>query len=271
MEANKILTANVLDILFENRNKDYGAYELRNNYNKRMSGSLLIMFIIIFISFIFYSFSNTSSIKTVTNNYRDSVKITIVNIEPELPMLPKPQPAIQIKSAIYTAPLILKDEIVRKEDLSPELETLMESKIDLVNQSGLVDEGIAPTLDTKSILVYPKNEIIDYNEPFTAVEVEASFKGGGEAWRKYVLRNLNANVPINNGATSGVYTIIVQFIVDTDGNISNVIPLTKHGYGMEDEAMRVIRSGPKWEPAIQNGRKVKAYRKQPITFVVTEG
>jgi periplasmic protein TonB len=86
-----------------------------------------------------------------------------------------------------------------------------------------------------------------------------------------VLRNLNPSVPINNGAISGVYTVIVQFIVDIDGDISNVTSLTKHGYGMEEEAMRVIRRGPKWEPAIQNGRKVKAYRKQPITFVVTEG
>jgi periplasmic protein TonB len=270
MEANKILTANVLDILFENRNKDYGAYELRRHYNKRMSGSLLIIFIIIFISFIFYSFSNTSSTKTVTNKDRDSVKITIVNLEPEMPILSKPQPAIQIKSAIYTAPLILKDETVRNQDLPPELETLRESKIDLVNQSGINDIGIAPLTDNKSIFIYPKNEIIDNNEAFTAVEVEASFKGGGEAWRKWVLRNLNPRVPINNGATPGVYTIIIQFIVDTEGNISEVTSLTNHGYGMEEEAMRVIRNGPNWEPAIQNGRKVKAYRKQPITFVVTQ-
>jgi periplasmic protein TonB len=156
MEANKILTANILDILFENRNKDYGAYELRNNYSKRMSGSLLIMFIIIFISFIFYSFSNTSSTKTVTNKDRDSVKITIVNLEPEIPILPKPQPSIQIRSSIYTAPLVLKDEIVRNEDLPPELETLKESKIDLINQSGINDIGIAPLTDNKSILIYPK-------------------------------------------------------------------------------------------------------------------
>jgi protein TonB len=64
---------------------------------------------------------------------------------------------------------------------------------------------------------------------------------------------------------------VVQFIVDKDGNVSEVKALTSHGYGMEEEAVRVIKRGPKWTPAIQNGRQVKAYRKQPITFVVTEG
>ena len=62
--------------------------------------------------------------------------------------------------------------------------------------------------------------------------------------------------------------MVVQFVVDKEGNISDVRSLTNHGYGMEEEAMRVIKKGPKWNAAIQNGRQVKAYRKQPITFRV---
>ena len=80
---------------------------------------------------------------------------------------------------------------------------------------------------------------------------------------------LNANAPVDNGAPAGKYTVYVQFIVDREGNISEVKALTNNGYGMEDEAVRVIKRGPKWTPAVQNGRQVKAYRKQPITFVVT--
>jgi protein TonB len=79
---------------------------------------------------------------------------------------------------------------------------------------------------------------------------------------------LNANAPIDNNAPEGSYTVVVQFIVDKGGNISDVKGLTKHGYGMEEEAIRVIKRGPKWTPAIQNGRNVNAYRKQPVTFVV---
>jgi periplasmic protein TonB len=58
--------------------------------------------------------------------------------------------------------------------------------------------------------------------------------------------------------------------VDKGGNISDVKALTSHGYGMEEEAVRAIKRGPKWTPAIQNGRNVNAYRQQPITFVVAD-
>ena len=67
----------------------------------------------------------------------------------------------------------------------------------------------------------------------------------------------------------GYYTVVVQFVVDIDGRISDIKPLTKHGYGLEEEAVRVLRKATKWEPGIQNGYPVKSYRKQPITFRVT--
>ena len=101
------------------------------------------------------------------------------------------------------------------------------------------------------------------------MEVEASFKGGESAWRRYLERNLNANTPVDNGAPEGQYTVWVQFIVNKAGKISDVKALTSHGYGMEDEAVKIIRKGPDWVPAIQNGQNVNAYRKQPITFVVS--
>jgi protein TonB len=109
----------------------------------------------------------------------------------------------------------------------------------------------------------------DPNKIFEKVEIEASFKGGESAWRKYLERNLNANVPVDNGAPEGTYTVYVQFVVSKDGSISDVKALTAHGYGMEKEAVKVIQKGPAWTPAIQNGRSVNAYRKQPITFRVT--
>ncbi|MEK7225808.1 MAG: energy transducer TonB [Bacteroidota bacterium] len=105
---------------------------------------------------------------------------------------------------------------------------------------------------------------------FEKVEIEAKFPGGDEAWRKYVENNLKAETPVLYGAPAGSYTVIVQFVVDKDGNISDVRAVTKHGYGMEGEVIRVIKKGPKWIPAFQDGRNVKAYRRQPVTFVVTD-
>ena len=103
---------------------------------------------------------------------------------------------------------------------------------------------------------------------FEKVDIEASFPGGDQAWRMYLEKNINAQVPTDNRAPAGAYTVVVQFVVDKEGNISDVRALTHHGYGMEKEVVRIITRGPKWIPAIQNEQTVKAYRKQPVTFVV---
>ncbi len=108
----------------------------------------------------------------------------------------------------------------------------------------------------------------DENKVFDRVEVEASFPGGGENWRKYLEKNLNANIPMENNAPMGYFKVIVQFVVDRQGNVSDIKSLTSHGYGMEAEVIRVILKQPKWLPAMQNGRAVNAYRKQPVTFVL---
>lgn len=107
------------------------------------------------------------------------------------------------------------------------------------------------------------------NKIFDKVEIDASFPGGNVNWTKYLERSLNAEVPINNKAPKGVYTTVTMFLVDTDGIISDIKPLTTHGFGMEKEAMRVISKGPKWLPAMVNGKPVKSYKKQPITFRVS--
>ena len=97
------------------------------------------------------------------------------------------------------------------------------------------------------------------------IQIPAKFAGN---WERFLTRNLNAEIPIDNGAPAGRYTVIIQFVVDVEGNVSDIKPLTSHGYGLEEEAMRVLRKADKWEPGIQQGYKVKSYRKQPITFVV---
>jgi periplasmic protein TonB len=69
-------------------------------------------------------------------------------------------------------------------------------------------------------------------------------------------------------ARRGRYMVVVRFIVAKDGSISEVVAETNHGYGMEKEVVRVIKMGPKWTPAMQNGNIVKAYRRQPVTFMI---
>jgi hypothetical protein len=105
---------------------------------------------------------------------------------------------------------------------------------------------------------------------FEKVDIEAAFPGGEMAWRKFLEKNLKADVPVKHGAPAGAYTVWIQFVVDTKGNVSDLKPLTNWGYGMEAEIVRVIKKSPNWVPAMQNSRAVKAYRKQPVTFKIEE-
>jgi len=105
---------------------------------------------------------------------------------------------------------------------------------------------------------------------FEKVDEEAYFPGGEETWRSYLGQNLNPSVPVDKGAPAGLYTVYIQFVVGLDGKIYDIKPLTKHGYGMEGEVIRIIRKSPPWVPAVQHGKPVNAYRKQPVTFQVIE-
>jgi periplasmic protein TonB len=271
MEANKILKSDLLDLLFEDRNKAYGAYELRKSYNKRIRNALLITFAALIVIFLVAFVServNTGEEKTV--NVQDVVLEEIKQEEKkEEPPPPPPPPKVEppkVEMTKFTPPVIKKDEEVKQEEIPPEVEKLEDTKIDVVNQEGIKDEGIAaPVVDEgKQVVEAPKE---DENKVFTKVEIEASYAGD---WSNFLRRNLNADVAVNNGAPPGTYQVVIQFIVDKEGNVSDVKALTNHGYGMEEEAMRAIKKAPKWNPAVQNGRQVKAYRKQPITFIVSE-
>jgi hypothetical protein len=126
-----------------------------------------------------------------------------------------------------------------------------------LNNAQIIEEKVIPSPNYTSDSIFSK------------VDIEAGFSGGDNAWRNYLVRTLDAEIPNTHYVPPGTYTVIVQFVVDKTGGISDIKALTKHGYGMEEEVIRVITKGPKWAPAIQNGRTVKAYRKQPVTFVMS--
>ena len=273
MEANKILSADVLDIIFDGKNKDYGAYELRKTYNRRITRALIITGSIALLALLSSILSSTMKEKADKKLKMNEMTIQDVKQEEKkaIPPPPPPPPPKQeppkVEMKQFTPPVIKKDEEVEKPP--PPQEELKEAKIDVVSQEGIKDQGIAAPVDIdqgKQIVEVKKED--DENKIFDKVEIEASFPGGDSKWRQYLERNANGQVATDNGAPEGTYTTVVQFVVDKEGNISDVRALTNHGYGMEEEAIRVIKKGPKWSPAIQNGRQVKAYRKQPITFRV---
>ena len=105
---------------------------------------------------------------------------------------------------------------------------------------------------------------------FTQVEEEASFPGGATEWTKYLRQNLNANTPVDEGWSAGIFKVIVKFIVNKDGTLSDVVTENYAGTKSAQQCIDLIKNGPKWIPAKQNGTTVKSIKKQPITYVIEE-
>lgn len=101
-------------------------------------------------------------------------------------------------------------------------------------------------------------------------EEEADYPGGIKAWQQFIVKNINTMIAVNNKAPVGKYLVKISFVIDTNGNVINIKPITNYGYGTEQEAMRVIHKSTRWKPAAQYNHRVKAYRLQPITFVVID-
>jgi hypothetical protein len=96
-----------------------------------------------------------------------------------------------------------------------------------------------------------------------------SFKGGKKAWINFLTKNLNSSVVVDNGAPAGIYTTIVSFLVDENGNLSDFKAEHDAGYGSLQEAIRILKLSPGYNPADYKGQPVKYRHKESFTFQVT--
>ncbi len=267
MDANNILTANLLDILFEGKNKAYGAYELRKTYNKRISSSLIITMSVIAILMIGSAIANSSSSSDV-NKIPDTGGIVIQPLPTEPPPPPPPRPVLPpppVATIAYVKPIIVDDKHVIKPP--PDIQQIIDAKIDVKTTMGPKDDGgfIDPPADVTGTQVIAK-PVSKQNEDsvFIGVEIDATFPGGAGAWTKYVSKAVQGN--IDEFSESDYGTCIVKFIVDKTGKVSHVEATTMKNTKLAEIAINAIRKGPDWIPAQQNGRYVNAYRFQPVTF-----
>lgn len=272
MDANQILKADALDIIFEGRNKEYGAYELRKTYNRRLMIAIIAMVVVCLVVFISLLISSNRKTTEKTQILVHDVQLANIQEEkkPEPPPPPPPPkqepPKIEVKK--FTPPKIVKEEVTEP---PPRQEELVETKIGTINQQGIKTDVIAPPVEEKGTGIVEAPKVTeDYDKEFKTVQIQAKFPGGIEAWNRFLQQNLRSDIPVENGAPPGAYTVVVSFLVDKEGNISEVRAENDPGYGTAQEAVRVIKRGPKWIPAVQNGRNVIYRQRQSITFKVEE-
>ncbi len=277
MDANKIRTADLLDIIFDGKNKEYGAYELRKTYKERLKKALLSTFGVLIL--VLGGAVLANKVNDNSKNEIDVIDTQMAEIKkdeplppppPPPPPPPTPPPPPEVNQVKFTPPKVVKDEEVKPEEKIEEIKEDQVISTKTIESDNKVQIVQAPVVDKGTKVVEVPKVVDDDSKVFNKVEIEAEFPGGTAAWAKYLRNNLDPNAPVDNGASEGTYQVVVRFIVSRDGTISDVVAETKHGYGMEAEAIKIIKKGPKWTPAQQNGRYVNAYRRQPITFVVQE-
>jgi periplasmic protein TonB len=271
MRAHKIIKVDLLDIIFDGRNKEYGAYDLRKTYNKRIITALVIT--VITITGIFIG----SVIKDRLSERDTALKMQVrdVSLEtlktdepppPPPPPMPKLPPPANVATIAFTPPKIVRDEEVIKPP--PEVRQIEEARIDVKTVEGTKDIGIvAAPVEEKGTQVVAPPVVKKKDEEdmiFTKVEIEASFPGGPAAWTAYVQKEIEAS--LDEFTESDFGTCMVKFIVDKSGKVSEVEATTMRGSKLAEVATNTIRKGPNWTPAQQNGRNVNAYRLQPVTF-----
>jgi periplasmic protein TonB len=269
MDTNKILSSDLLDLVFDDRNKSYGAYELRRTYPERVKRSLLITAAIATIVFGGAVLGNTLKPSKVEIPKDEVTVIDLTptdDVEPEvIPPQKQQAAAAPAHTVAFSTPIITPDP---PDEPMPTTSEVAEAIVGLENNpEGPADEAIVAldgTRDKKGLFDDNKKE---GDEILTSVQIPARYDGN---WERFLLKYLNGNVPVDHGAAAGRYKVIIQFVVDKDGKVSDLVPLTNVGFGMEQEAMRVLKKADKWKAGIQNGFPVKAYHKQVIVFEVNE-
>jgi periplasmic protein TonB len=251
------------EVVFAHRNKAYGAYVLRSSYNKRM-----VMIMGGLILFAALSFGISELIKRLPKEEvelpkENSKNITLQPPAKELPppVTPPPPPPPKLEQMTAFLPPVIEDEVVT--DVLPTQAELENTKAGDQDVEG-GDEGWELPTDEPTGGPALTQAVVEPIE--TWVEVEAEFNGGYDKLNEFINDNIR---PPAEAADLGVNgRVIVRFVVEKDGTVSNAVVETKLDEcpACDKEALRVVARMPKWKAASNAGREVRTYVRLPIKF-----
>lgn len=275
MKPENILKSSLLDIVFENRHKDYGAYELRKNYDRRMFKSIIITSLVVAVFGISQSFKVPVKKGTVIVENLPNIKLTQVILPKDevQPKLKQKTNQIQKKNAAeaaHSTPKIVEDHLANN-PLS-EISKLDSSLIGFTETPGeavTTEVGITKEQPQTGEVngINEKEVAIETSGPLVVAEYMPEFPGGKNALIEFLQRNLRQPNDFEEGEK---VTVIASFVVDQNGYITGVKITQKGRSDLDSEVIRVINKMPRWKPGSQNGRSVAVYYKVPVTFVAAE-
>ena len=269
MKTELILKSDVLDILFENRNKDYGAYNLRKFYDNRLMKSVAVMIGVVIILSAF-TFIPKKKVVKISDDYSTKM-YTLPPVKDKMKEPEKPKENHQLKekvaSQIFTTPVVVNKD---KESIKP-LATLSDTA-EIASFTDIGKPGSIPIVADpgdghvagKGNDPEPAKPIIDIITPRDNAEVMPSYPGGMEALRKFLQRNLNNPKEMEEGEEVSVK---VKFVVDYDGKLQSFVTVQDGGEEFNKEVVRVLKKMPNWVPGKTNGQNVSVYFTIPVKFV----
>ena len=265
MEINKILSAGLDDIVFIGRNKAYGAYFLRQIYGKNVRNGFIIALSIFIVAL--GGPVAWSKFHKETLEINKPVLVDMANIKPPPPVDPKtpppppPPPPPPIKTTVrFVPPVVKKDGDVPPED-PPKQEELKTVDVSDKNQKGDPDAG------QQQISIDPGNGdkvVEEKHEIFKFVEQMPSYPGGEGAMMEFLKNNLHYPQQARDAEVDG--RVVLTFVVDETGHISNIQILKDIGYGCGQAAVEAVKKMPAWTIGRQNGKAVSVQYNLPVMF-----
>lgn len=269
MKPEMILKSDLLDIIFENKNKQYGAYILRKEYFKRLKYSLVTTFVFAAtIGYLFFSSKTVAIKKGIADLIKDyhftTVEIETVKKKEVVVQKKQIQAAQSVKEIPYNGYQIVKDDVVK--NIVPTIKDIENAVIGNKYMDGKETTIQEVQLTNTTKVANSINTIVaeDLTKPLEYAEVMPQFPGGMEAFKKFMLKNLRHP----NDIEAGINILVrAKFVIDKEGNIINIEIIESGGKELDKEVERVVTKMPKWLPGKQNGSAVAVFFKLPVTFL----
>ena len=262
------------EMVFEGRNKEYGAYRLRKNAGKRNLYSLITIFIAALAIWGGISLVKFVESRTKTVAQTSVAEISALNQpkkkaevkQQQKVKLEQPEKVVErVKSSVkFTAPVIKKDDQVKPEDELKTQDELMNTKtaIGALDVKGN-DDANGEVLKIKEAVAQPEPKP-EVEKVFDVVEQMPSFPGGPSALMEWLSNNVKYPVVAQENGVQG--RVVVSFVVERDGSITDVKVVRGVDPSLDREASRVVRAMPRWIPGKQNGSAVRVKYNVPVAF-----
>jgi len=274
MDNSQLAKASLDDIVFEGRNKAYGAYVIRRVYGKHVTRAVLIAIAVFALLIAFPLVARMMKKeevvvddKMLTVNTLEAPPLDATKPPPPPPPPPDapPPPPPKLSTVKFVPPVIKKDEEVRKQEEIPDQEELKDKVVANETVKGNTDNpadlaGLEPGEGTKAV-----EEVVE-TKPYTYVEQMPVFPGGVEALLAYIGKNIKYPAMALRNQVEG--KVFIKFVVGADGSVTGAEVQKGIGAGCDEESLRVIKNLPRFTPGRQNGRPVPVYYTVPVTFAI---